>query len=130
MSNKKSNSEQHSEDSSEQNTASTDAKNSPPKSKTLPKKFKNTESTDIHDAKAASKKRDKVARNFIKTYGKSSFRAMLIKLAEGESGQSIADEYEVSRERVRQWKNTFGDMVLVYRLHPEIEKILRERREE
>lgn len=130
MSKKKSDTEDHSEESSEQSTDTSGAKNNTKKSKTLPKKSKNTEGSDVQDAKAASKKRDKVARNFIKTYGKASFRAMLIKLAEGESGQAIADEYEVSRERVRQWKNTFGDMVLVYRLHPEIEKILRERREE
>ena len=49
-------------------------------------------------------------------------------LGAGESGQAIADEFNVSRERVRQWKNTFGEVVTHYRLFPEIDRILRERR--
>ena len=71
-------------------------------------------------------KRQKVA-NFIKNYGRSRFRELLSNLAEGKSGRLIADEFGVSRERVRQWKNTFGDMVTIYQLHPEIEKILNDR---
>ena len=77
--------------------------------------------------KSQSQKRQKVARNFIKNYGRSRFRELLLNLAEGKSGQLIADEFGVSRERVRQWKNTFGDMVTIYQLHPEIEKILNDR---
>ena len=77
--------------------------------------------------KSQSQKRQKVARNFIKTYGRSRFRELLSSLAEGKSGQLIANDFGVSRERVRQWKNTFGDMVTIYQLHPEIEKILNDR---
>jgi DNA-directed RNA polymerase sigma subunit (sigma70/sigma32) len=77
--------------------------------------------------KSLSQKRQKVARNFIKSYGRSRFRELLQGLAEGKSGQVIADDFGVSRERVRQWKNTFGDMVTIYQLHPEIERILNER---
>ena len=79
-------------------------------------------------AVASPKSREKVARNFIKTYGRTRFRRLLNALANGESGQVIADEFDVSRERVRQWKNTFGEVITHYRLFPEIDRILRERR--
>ena len=78
-------------------------------------------------ASKAPRSRERVARNFIKTYGRTRFHRLLSALAAGESGQAIADEFNVSRERVRQWKNTFGDMVTIYQLHPEIEKILNDR---
>lgn len=74
-----------------------------------------------------SKSRERVARNFIKTYGRAQFRRLLTALSNGESGQSIADEFNVSRERVRQWKNKFGQIITTYRLHPEINKILKDR---
>ena len=51
---------------------------------------------------ASPKSRERVARNFIKSYGRSRFRRLLEALAAGESGQKIADEFGVSRERVRQ----------------------------
>jgi len=79
-------------------------------------------------AVASPRSREKVARNFIKTYGRTRFRRLLNALANGESGQAIADEFDVSRERVRQWKNTFGEVITHYRLFPEIDRILRERR--
>jgi uncharacterized protein (DUF433 family) len=69
-----------------------------------------------------------VARNFIKTYGRVRFRQLLEGLASGESGQTIADSFGVSRERVRQWKNTFGEVITHYRVFPEVDRILRERR--
>jgi len=76
----------------------------------------------------ALNKREKVARNFIKTYGRVKFRRLLNAIAAGESGQAIADEFGVSRERVRQWKNTFGEVITHYRLFPEVDMILREKR--
>ena len=79
-------------------------------------------------AVASPRSREKVARNFIRTYGRIRFRRLLSALANGESGQAIADEFDVSRERVRQWKNTFGEVITHYRLFPEIDRILRERR--
>ncbi|MBK7756544.1 MAG: hypothetical protein IPO67_15565 [Deltaproteobacteria bacterium] len=69
-----------------------------------------------------------MARNFIRSYGRSRFRRLLEALAANESGQIIADEFGVSRERVRQWKNTFGTVITLYQVHPEVERILRERR--
>ncbi len=73
--------------------------------------------------------RERVARNFIKSYGRGRFRRLLEALGRGESGQKIADEFGVSRERVRQWKNTFGTVITLYQVHPEVERILRERRQ-
>ncbi|MED5369935.1 MAG: helix-turn-helix domain-containing protein [Myxococcota bacterium] len=74
------------------------------------------------------KSRERVARNFIRSYGRSRFRRLLEALAAGESGQKVADEFGVSRERVRQWKNTFGTVITIYQVHPEVDRILRERR--
>lgn len=84
----------------------------------------------LREAKMASnpKSRERVARNFIRSYGRSRFRRLLEALAAGESGQKVADEFGVSRERVRQWKNTFGTVITIYQVHPEVDRILRERR--
>ena len=79
-------------------------------------------------APSPAKSRERVARNFIKSYGRVNFRKLLEALAAGESGQTIANEFGVSRERVRQWKNTFGEVITHYRVYPEIDRILRERR--
>jgi uncharacterized protein (DUF433 family) len=79
-------------------------------------------------AVASPKSRQRVARNFIKRYGRLQFRCLLEALANGESGQAIANDFDVSRERVRQWKNTFGEVITYYRVYPEIDQILHERR--
>lgn len=70
-----------------------------------------------------------VARNFIERYGADRFAWLLRCFQEGESGQVIADALDVSRERVRQWKNAFGTTVSFYDLHPEVEGMLREVRD-
>ena len=72
--------------------------------------------------------RERVARNFIKTYGRARFRRLLDALARAESGQAVAEEFGVSRERVRQWKNAFGTVITMYQVHPEVERLLAERR--
>ena len=77
---------------------------------------------------ANARSRERVARNFIKTYGRARFRRLLEALARSESGQAVADEFGVSRERVRQWKNTFGTVITMYQVHPEVERLLAERR--
>jgi hypothetical protein len=76
---------------------------------------------------ANARSRERVARNFIKTYGRARFRRLLEALANAESGQAVADEFGVSRERVRQWKNTFGTVITMYQVHPEVERLLAER---
>ncbi|MEZ4316513.1 MAG: hypothetical protein R3F61_03385 [Myxococcota bacterium] len=68
--------------------------------------------------------RERVARNFIKRYGASELEWLLDALANGESGQNIADRFSVSRERVRQWKNTFGQVVTLYQVHTEVQNLL------
>ncbi|MCB9687356.1 MAG: helix-turn-helix domain-containing protein [Alphaproteobacteria bacterium] len=75
---------------------------------------------------ATSRSRERVARNFVKRYGRERLRQLLLLLANGESGQAIAETFDVSRERVRQWKNTFGTVVTLYQVHPEIEALLEE----
>jgi AraC-like DNA-binding protein len=65
----------------------------------------------------------RVAGNFIRQHGKARFRRFLRLLQEGVSGEEIAEEFGVSRERVRQWKNTFGESVTSYELDPDIQKI-------
>lgn len=70
--------------------------------------------------------RARMARNFIERYGADALRRLLDALAEGESGQAIAVELDVSRERVRQWKNAFGRSVTMYQVHREVDDALRE----
>ena len=77
---------------------------------------------------ASARSRERVARNFVKSYGRTRFRRLLEALARSESGQILADEFSVSRERIRQWKNTFGTVITVYQVHPEVERLLRERK--
>lgn len=74
----------------------------------------------------SARSRERVARNFIKSYGRTRFRRLLEALAGAESGQKIADEFGVSRERVRQWKNTFGEVITYYRVFPEVDRLIRE----
>ncbi|MBT3223596.1 MAG: hypothetical protein HN348_31380 [Proteobacteria bacterium] len=75
---------------------------------------------------ANPKSRLRVARNFIQRYGADRFERLLEAFARGESGQAIADEFNVSRERVRQWKNTFGQVVTIYQVHSEVRDVLDE----
>jgi transposase-like protein len=73
-----------------------------------------------------AKSRSRVARNFIKRYGPERFAELRNALTRGESGQAIADQFDVSRERVRQWKNTFGRVVTLYQVHPDVQRIIEE----
>ena len=72
-----------------------------------------------------SVRKDKVAENFIKRYGMKRFQELITMIGSGQSGQVIADHFNVSRERVRQWKNCFSEVITHYRLFPEIDRILR-----
>ncbi|MFK7928243.1 MAG: helix-turn-helix domain-containing protein [Myxococcota bacterium] len=74
---------------------------------------------------STQKSRSRVARNFVRRYGAERFAMLLQALADGQSGQTIADEFQVSRERVRQWKNAFGQVLTLYQVHPEVAEILR-----
>ena len=70
------------------------------------------------------KSRARVAQNFVDRYGADGFQRLINAFSNGESGQAIADEFKVSRERVRQWKNTFGETITFYRLYPETVSLL------
>lgn len=74
----------------------------------------------------AGTRRTRIARNFVARYGREQLTQLLAALGNGESGQQIAKTFGVSRERVRQWKNTFGTVVTVYQVHPEIQALLDE----
>lgn len=73
----------------------------------------------------SAQSRERVARNFVERYGEKRLRELLDSLANGESGQRIAQSFDVSRERVRQWKNTFGTVVTLYQVHPEVLSLLK-----
>jgi hypothetical protein len=73
---------------------------------------------------ASTRSRERVARNFVRRYGRERLRELLGLLSSGESGQAIAEAFDVSRERVRQWKNTFGTVVTLYQVHAEVEALL------
>lgn len=64
-----------------------------------------------------------VAKNFINQYGKAKFKRFIKLLKDGGSGEQIAEEYGVSRERVRQWKNAFGNVTQSYDVSPDIQKL-------
>lgn len=67
-------------------------------------------------------------RNFIAKYGRNQFRKLIDGLSSGVSGQQLATELGVSRERVRQWKGLFGTSVVVYIPKPEARRFLDERK--
>ncbi|NCG21631.1 MAG: hypothetical protein GWP91_21665 [Rhodobacterales bacterium] len=71
-----------------------------------------------------SSSRERVAKNFVKRYGATRLKRLLSALEAGESGQTIADEFEVSRERVRQWKNAFGQIFTMYQVYPDVQAVL------
>ena len=73
---------------------------------------------------ASSKSRERMARNFVQRYGADQFESLMNYIAEGASGQMIADKFNVSRERVRQWKNAFGQVITIYQIYPEVQKVL------
>jgi DNA-directed RNA polymerase sigma subunit (sigma70/sigma32) len=69
--------------------------------------------------------RERVARNFVERYGAAGLERMLDALSDGVSGQAIAEEFGVSRERVRQWKEAFGRSVTLYQVYPEVRRLLK-----
>ncbi len=64
--------------------------------------------------------RQRMVQNFVQRYGLDGLEWLLGALAAGASGQRIAERFEVSRERVRQWKNAFGAVVSLYQVHPDV----------
>ena len=65
-------------------------------------------------------KRERMARNFIKSYGFTRFLQLLTMFQQGLSGPEIGKKFNVSRERVRQWKKAFGETIVTYNIYPEV----------
>jgi DNA-directed RNA polymerase sigma subunit (sigma70/sigma32) len=70
------------------------------------------------------RRRTRIARNITERHGEGGLHRLLDGLRAGESGQSIADDLGVTRERVRQWKLALGKEVRTYLIHPEVINIL------
>jgi len=68
--------------------------------------------------------RERVAKNFVQRYGADRLRELIERLSVGESGQQIAESFGVSREAVRKWKNTFGNVMTYYSVHPEVQRFM------
>jgi hypothetical protein len=68
---------------------------------------------------------ERIARNFIKSRGRTMFRLLLSLLEQQKSGQEIGDLLGVSRERVRQWKDAFGQTICTYSVHPDVRRLAR-----
>ncbi len=74
--------------------------------------------------------KERVARNFIKSRGKAQFRMLISMLEQQESAELIGQKLGVSRERVRQWKNTFGITVSTYAVDQTISQMLMGRKKD
>lgn len=64
-----------------------------------------------------------VAANFVNQYGKQRLKRFLRLMKDNLSGEAIAREFGVSRERVRQWKNCFGSVVQTYTVRADVAKL-------
>jgi len=65
-----------------------------------------------------------VAENFISQYGKDKFLKLIEMLQRNESGPKIAQEFNVTRQRIHQLKVQLGHERVVFVLNPEIEAVL------
>jgi hypothetical protein len=70
----------------------------------------------------------RMARHFVKTYGKQRLKEMIADFSASRSIGEIGEYLGVSRERVNQWRHAFGNPVDVYVVHPDIKALLTELR--
>lgn len=77
---------------------------------------------------SAAARREKIARNFVDRYGADRLAELIEAISRGDSGQVIAERFHVSRERVRQWKNAFGEVITLYQVHREVQGVLDQER--
>jgi len=73
---------------------------------------------------SASDTRITVVRNLLEKYGRQRVLRLLSLFGKNKSGQVIADEFGVSRERVRQWRNLLGRTVMTYETHADVSAAL------
>lgn len=71
-----------------------------------------------------ARRRSRIARNITTRHGEGGLHRLLDGLRAGESGQTIADDLGVSRERVRQWKLALGEEIRTYMIHPEVLRLI------
>lgn len=74
--------------------------------------------------RSAEKVAKTVAENFIRTYGKDKFLRLIDMFKHAEPGPKIAHEFDVSRQRVHQWKVQLGEERILYKLNPAVEDLL------
>lgn len=65
-----------------------------------------------------------VAANFIESYGQKKFVKLIAMLTNVEPGPKIAAEFDVSRQRVHQWKSQLGIEQTTFTLDPAVETLL------
>lgn len=82
------------------------------------------------ESNAAKKRRDRMVRFFVKRRGRAALNRFLDLCSENKSGQQIADEFGVTRQRVQQWRDAFGQTVHAYSIHSDILAMLGEKGEE
>ena len=66
----------------------------------------------------------RIAQNVIKTYGRQKFLQLIEMLRAGIPGPVIAKEFNVTRQRINQWKMQLGKETINYTVHPAIEDFL------
>lgn len=76
----------------------------------------------------ATKSRRTMVRNLKRKYGVRRVRELLRRFSEPNAGQLIADEFGVSRERVRQWRNMLGRTITVFQPYGEVEAELEDKK--
>ena len=72
----------------------------------------------------------RTAKNFIKMRGRKNFKLLLDMFHQQLSGEYIAEKFEVSRERVRQWRDIFGRTVKIYEFVPGLYQLTQEEQDE
>lgn len=65
-----------------------------------------------------------VAQNFIRTYGQKKFIKLMAMLTANDPGPLIASEFDVTRQRVHQWKCQLGVEQTTFTLDAAVEQLL------
>lgn len=65
----------------------------------------------------------RVANNIIKYYGKDRFVRLISLLESNTSGEAIAKEFGVTRQRVNQWKHILGVEKVEYTTNSDVKEL-------
>ncbi len=69
-----------------------------------------------------SKKSIKISENITKTYGQDKFDGLLVAFEQNIADSVLAKQFEVSRQRIHQWKQALGSTKIIYTIDPEVLK--------